>query len=160
MISGSSCVMPGSGGAALVVRRWCRCWCWCRCLAAGGCPCCGLASAPPQAPSCADHSSPHMDPPLRPPACCAGSTLFEELGFYYIGPVDGHNMQDLIDVMAEIKNTDTVGPVLLHVVTGEEGLRVAEARRPRRDHAPAAHCGRGVGLQGLAVWVPNDKGLL
>jgi len=28
-----------------------------------------------------------------------GSTLFEELGFYYIGPVDGHNLQDLIDVM-------------------------------------------------------------
>lgn len=30
----------------------------------------------------------------------SGSTLFEELGFYYIGPVDGHNLQDLIDVMA------------------------------------------------------------
>jgi deoxyxylulose-5-phosphate synthase len=29
-----------------------------------------------------------------------GSTLFEELGFYYIGPVDGHNMQDLVDVMS------------------------------------------------------------
>lgn len=46
-----------------------------------------------------------------------GSTLFEELGFYYIGPVDGHNLEDLIDVMAEIKTTETVGPVLLHVVT-------------------------------------------
>lgn len=29
-----------------------------------------------------------------------GSTLFEELGFYYIGPVDGHNLEDLIDVMS------------------------------------------------------------
>ncbi|GAB4813647.1 hypothetical protein N2152v2_000693 [Parachlorella kessleri] len=46
-----------------------------------------------------------------------GSTLFEELGFYYIGPVDGHNLQDLIDVMAEVKSTETVGPVLIHVVT-------------------------------------------
>lgn len=46
-----------------------------------------------------------------------GSTLFEELGFYYIGPVDGHNLQDLIDVLSEIKTTETVGPVLLHVVT-------------------------------------------
>jgi 1-deoxy-D-xylulose-5-phosphate synthase len=46
-----------------------------------------------------------------------GSTLFEELGFYYIGPVDGHNLQDLIDVMSEIKTTETVGPVLLHIVT-------------------------------------------
>eukprot|EP00887_Chlorella_sp_A99_P001616 scaffold8.g1616.t1 len=47
----------------------------------------------------------------------SGSTLFEELGFYYIGPVDGHNIQDLVDVLTEIKNTDTVGPVLLHVVS-------------------------------------------
>jgi 1-deoxy-D-xylulose-5-phosphate synthase len=46
-----------------------------------------------------------------------GSTLFEELGFYYIGPVDGHNLEDLIDVMSEIKKTETVGPVLLHIVT-------------------------------------------
>lgn len=46
-----------------------------------------------------------------------GSTLFEELGFYYIGPVDGHNLQDMIDVLSEIKATETVGPVLLHVVT-------------------------------------------
>ncbi|KAL4854035.1 1-deoxy-D-xylulose-5-phosphate synthase 1 [Chlorella vulgaris] len=46
-----------------------------------------------------------------------GSTLFEELGFYYIGPVDGHNLQDMIDVLLEIKATETVGPVLLHVVT-------------------------------------------
>jgi 1-deoxy-D-xylulose-5-phosphate synthase len=46
-----------------------------------------------------------------------GSTLFEELGFYYIGPVDGHNLQDLVDVLTEIKTTETVGPVLLHIVT-------------------------------------------
>lgn len=46
-----------------------------------------------------------------------GSTLFEELGFYYIGPVDGHNLQDLIDVLSEIRSTETVGPVLLHVVS-------------------------------------------
>jgi 1-deoxy-D-xylulose-5-phosphate synthase len=47
----------------------------------------------------------------------SGSTLFEELGFYYIGPVDGHNLQDLIDVLTEIRTTETVGPVLLHIVT-------------------------------------------
>lgn len=47
----------------------------------------------------------------------SGSTLFEELGLYYIGPIDGHNLNDVISVLKEIKSTDTVGPVLLHIVT-------------------------------------------
>lgn len=47
----------------------------------------------------------------------SGSTLFEELGLYYIGPVDGHNLADLIDVMKEVRDADTVGPVVIHVVT-------------------------------------------
>lgn len=47
----------------------------------------------------------------------SGSTLFEELGLYYIGPVDGHNMQDLVDVLQNVKNTQTTGPVLIHVIT-------------------------------------------
>eukprot|EP00803_Ostreobium_quekettii_P003779 evm.model.scf_329EXC.3 EVM.evm.TU.scf_329EXC.3 scf_329EXC:35635-43179(+) len=47
----------------------------------------------------------------------SGSTLFEELGLYYIGPVDGHNLDDLIAVLKEVKNTETVGPVLIHIVT-------------------------------------------
>mmetsp|Transcript_14284 Transcript_14284/g.43141 ORF Transcript_14284/g.43141 Transcript_14284/m.43141 type:complete len:730 (-) Transcript_14284:461-2650(-) len=47
----------------------------------------------------------------------SGSTLFEELGLYYIGPVDGHNMQDLVDVLQDVKATKTTGPVLIHVIT-------------------------------------------
>ncbi|KAH7844572.1 hypothetical protein Vadar_029565 [Vaccinium darrowii] len=47
----------------------------------------------------------------------SGSTLFEELGLYYIGPVDGHNLNDLISILKEVKNTKTTGPVLIHVVT-------------------------------------------
>lgn len=45
-----------------------------------------------------------------------GGTFFEELGFYYVGPIDGHNMEDLVDVL---KNTAqmTDRPVLVHVVT-------------------------------------------
>ncbi|EFJ41925.1 hypothetical protein VOLCADRAFT_107482 [Volvox carteri f. nagariensis] len=46
-----------------------------------------------------------------------GSTLFEELGLYYIGPVDGHNVDDLVAVLNEVKSAETVGPVLVHVVT-------------------------------------------
>ncbi|KAF3330355.1 putative 1-deoxy-D-xylulose-5-phosphate synthase [Carex littledalei] len=45
------------------------------------------------------------------------STLFEELGLYYIGPVDGHNMDDLIMILNEVKSTKITGPVLIHVIT-------------------------------------------
>ncbi|RWW14461.1 hypothetical protein GW17_00021766 [Ensete ventricosum] len=47
----------------------------------------------------------------------SGSTLFEELGLYYIGPVDGHNIDDLVAILREVKSTKTTGPVLIHVVT-------------------------------------------
>ncbi|XP_056696733.1 probable 1-deoxy-D-xylulose-5-phosphate synthase 2, chloroplastic isoform X2 [Spinacia oleracea] len=47
----------------------------------------------------------------------AGSTLFEELGLYYIGPVDGHNMEDLITIFKQVKEIPAPGPVLIHVVT-------------------------------------------
>ncbi|OIW15066.1 hypothetical protein TanjilG_13993 [Lupinus angustifolius] len=48
-----------------------------------------------------------------------GSTLFEELGLYYIGPVDGHNIDDLISVLQEVASLDSMGPVLIHVITNE-----------------------------------------
>merc|ERR1719478_966981 len=47
----------------------------------------------------------------------SGSTLFEELGLYYIGTVDGHNLQDLVAILEEVKSTRSVGPVLIHIVT-------------------------------------------
>ncbi|KAL3812772.1 hypothetical protein ACJIZ3_014040 [Penstemon smallii] len=47
----------------------------------------------------------------------SGSSLFEELGLYYIGPVDGHNIDDLTAILREVKSTKTTGPVLIHVVT-------------------------------------------
>ncbi len=45
-----------------------------------------------------------------------GGTLFEELGFFYVGPIDGHNLNDLMDVLANVKQHEG-GPVLVHVVT-------------------------------------------
>ena len=45
-----------------------------------------------------------------------GGTLFEELGFYYVGPVDGHDMRALVEVLENVRNAD-VGPMLVHVVT-------------------------------------------
>ncbi|XP_075103086.1 putative 1-deoxy-D-xylulose-5-phosphate synthase, chloroplastic isoform X1 [Nicotiana tabacum] len=54
-----------------------------------------------------------------------GSTLFEELGLYYIGPVDGHNIEDLVCVLNEVASLDSMGPVLVHVITKEE-LKVGD----------------------------------
>ena len=46
-----------------------------------------------------------------------GGTLFEELGFYYVGPVDGHNVKTLVPILQNVRDAETVGPILLHVVT-------------------------------------------
>jgi 1-deoxy-D-xylulose-5-phosphate synthase len=46
-----------------------------------------------------------------------GGTLFEELGFFYIGPIDGHNLDHLLPVLKNIRDSKEQGPVLLHVVT-------------------------------------------
>ena len=46
-----------------------------------------------------------------------GGTLFEEMGFFYIGPIDGHNLEHLIPVLRNVRKDETPGPVLLHVVT-------------------------------------------
>lgn len=52
-----------------------------------------------------------------------GSTLFEELGLYYIGPVDGHSIEDLVCVLQEVASLDSMGPVLVHVITEENRER-------------------------------------
>ena len=56
-----------------------------------------------------------------------GGTLFEELGFYYVGPVDGHNLDHLLPVLKNLRDDDEPGPVLLHVVTEKgHGYKPAE----------------------------------
>ncbi len=45
-----------------------------------------------------------------------GGTLFEELGFYYVGPIDGHNLDHLIPVLENVRDSEQ-GPILVHVVT-------------------------------------------
>nr|AKN79613.1 DXS [Gentiana rigescens] len=57
-----------------------------------------------------------------------GSTLFEELGLYYIGPVDGHNIDDLVTIFQKVKSMPAPGPVLIHIVTEKgKGYPPAEA---------------------------------
>jgi len=46
-----------------------------------------------------------------------GGTMFEELGFYYVGPVDGHNLDQLLPVLKNVRDEKLSGPVLIHVVT-------------------------------------------
>ncbi len=56
-----------------------------------------------------------------------GGTLFEELGFYYVGPIDGHNLDHLIPVLENVRDMQD-GPVLVHVVTTKgKGYAPAEA---------------------------------
>jgi 1-deoxy-D-xylulose-5-phosphate synthase len=45
-----------------------------------------------------------------------GGTLFEEMGFFYVGPIDGHNLDHLLPILRNVRDTET-GPILLHVVT-------------------------------------------
>lgn len=58
----------------------------------------------------------------------SGSTFFEELGLYYIGPVDGHNVGDLVTIFDKVKSMPAPGPVLIHIVTEKgKGYPPAEA---------------------------------
>ena len=56
-----------------------------------------------------------------------GGTLFEELGFYYVGPIDGHNLDHLLPILTNVRDME-FGPVLVHVVTQKgKGYAPAEA---------------------------------
>ena len=55
-----------------------------------------------------------------------GGTLFDELGFYYVGPIDGHDVRALVEVLENVRDADT-GPMLVHVVTQKgKGYEPAE----------------------------------
>ena len=66
-----------------------------------------------------------------------GGTLFEELGFYYIGPLDGHNLDHLIPILKNVRDAPEPGPYLIHVVT-EKGKGYEPAKdSPEKLHATA-----------------------
>ncbi|RDC61240.1 1-deoxy-D-xylulose-5-phosphate synthase [Alteripontixanthobacter maritimus] len=62
-----------------------------------------------------------------------GGTLFEELGFYYVGPIDGHNLDHLIPVLENVRDAED-GPVLVHVVT-----KKGKGYAPAEDSADKYH---------------------
>ncbi len=56
-----------------------------------------------------------------------GGTLFSELGFYYVGPIDGHDVENLVQIFENVKNSNHQGPVLVHVRTQKgKGYKPAE----------------------------------
>ena len=56
-----------------------------------------------------------------------GGTLFNQLGFYYIGPIDGHDVNNLVSILENVKNSKYEGPILIHAITKKgKGYRPAE----------------------------------
>ena len=56
-----------------------------------------------------------------------GGTLFSELGFYYVGPIDGHDVENLVQIFENVKNSNHQGPVLIHARTQKgKGYKPAE----------------------------------
>ena len=57
----------------------------------------------------------------------SGGTLFSELGFYYVGPIDGHDVDNLVQIFENVKNSNHQGPILIHVRTQKgKGYKPAE----------------------------------
>ena len=66
-----------------------------------------------------------------------GGTMFEELGFFYIGPIDGHNIDHLLPILKNARDATEPGPILVHVVT-KKGKGYAPAENaPDKGHAVA-----------------------
>ena len=70
-------------------------------------------------------------------AALGHGTLFEEMGFYYIGPVDGHNMDHLLPLLRKIRNGQQDKPVLLHVVTQKGKGYLPAENAPDKMHGVA-----------------------
>jgi 1-deoxy-D-xylulose-5-phosphate synthase len=61
-------------------------------------------------------------------AALGGGTMFEEMGFYYIGPVDGHNLEQLVSILKNMRDNHPEGPVLIHAITKKgKGYAPAES---------------------------------
>ena len=63
-----------------------------------------------------------------------GGTLFEELGFYYVGPIDGHNLDHLLPVLRNLRDDEEPGPVLVHCVTEKGHGYIPAEQSPDKYH--------------------------
>lgn len=81
----------------------------------------------------------------------SGGTLFEELGFYYVGPVDGHDLDNLIPILEKLRDSPNQKPVLLHLKTTKGyGYPPAEAASDRMHGVAKFDLGTGVQIKGKA----------
>lgn len=78
-----------------------------------------------------------------------GGTLFEELGFYYVGPVDGHNMDHLLPVLENVRDA-AGGPILIHVVT-KKGKGYSHAEKAADKYHGVSTFDVGTGAQNKSV---------
>ena len=89
-----------------------------------------LKTAADYLPSSLERATKRLDEYAR--GFISGGTLFEEMGFYYVGPVDGHNLDHLLPVLRNIRDVEQKGPVLLHVKTNKgHGYAPAEISEDR-----------------------------
>jgi 1-deoxy-D-xylulose-5-phosphate synthase len=127
----------------------------------------GLVSSRPYigAREMAKHAAAHLPGPLRRAArraeetaraALGGGTLFEEMGFYYIGPVDGHDLDHLVPLLRNVRDSRREGPVLLHVVTQKgKGYPPAEAAEDKMHGVAAFDPGTGRPHSGGASVAPS-----
>ena len=75
-----------------------------------------------------------------------GGTLFEELGFYYVGPVDGHNLDHLLPILRNVRDDVASGPILVHVCT-EKGKGYGPAEESADKYHGVSSFDVGTGAQ-------------
>ena len=79
----------------------------------------------------------------------SGGTLFEELGFYYVGPVDGHDLDNLIPILEKLRDSDSNKPVLLHIKTEKgKGYPPAEQASDKMHGVAKFDVGTGQQIKG------------
>jgi len=79
----------------------------------------------------------------------SGGTLFEELGFYYVGPVDGHDLDNMVPILEKLRDSDNTKPVLLHIKTNKgQGYPPAEAASDKMHGVGKFDLGTGVQFKG------------
>ena len=82
----------------------------------------------------------------------SGGTLFEELGFYYVGPVDGHDIDNMVPILEKLRDSDTNKPVLLHLKTIKGyGYPPAEKASDRMHGVGKFNLGTGVQYKSKAI---------
>lgn len=81
----------------------------------------------------------------------SGGTLFEELGFYYVGPIDGHDLENMVPILEKLRDSDNSKPVLLHIKTVKgKGYPPAEAASDKMHGVAKFNLGTGVQMKGKA----------